>query len=117
MHSKNRKRGSCSYGGGRVYLTIDPTIPVMCPNCTAIRKINKAQWKQDAFIYPRHDAITNTTSTASTYYKFDKGRGWILVINGEEKELSYEEKHSREQRKWVNFLVSDTPRTHLLEEE
>lgn len=92
----------CSYGNARVYLTIDPTISVACPNCGAIRKVNRAQWKEDAFIYPEHDKVAKTTSKATKYYNYTQGKGWHLITPEGEVLLTYAQKHGK-QRNWKNL--------------
>lgn len=49
----------CQWSGMEVRARIDPSIPVECPECGAIRRIPGNHVWSDMFIYPPHDEPEN----------------------------------------------------------
>jgi hypothetical protein len=70
----------CSYSNSEIVLSIDPSIPVECPECSAIRKIPGKQVWSDLFIYPAHEMPD--VSRERKRYKRINGE-WQLVEKGE----------------------------------
>lgn len=70
----------CRYSNREISAHIDPSIPVECPHCNAIRKISKTKVWTDMFVYPAHQEV-DSFRPRRRYHLED---GVWSIVEGEE---------------------------------
>lgn len=70
----------CHFSGEEIYISIDPSIPVECPDCGAIRTIQGKYIYSDMIKYPSHNKA-DMVRVRKCYRRVN--RSWILEEGGE----------------------------------
>ena len=68
----------CSYGGREIAASIDPSVPVECPQCGAIRIVPRRGVWDDMFVFPVHKEVEGG-ARARRCYRLHVSGNWEIV--------------------------------------